>query len=54
MSRAYPEVHPSEWAWIGTDFDAVIDNNADGLDPLFAQVKNLVTNPLAARADQTC
>jgi hypothetical protein len=28
---------PSEWAWIGTKFDAVIDNNADGLDPLFAQ-----------------
>lgn len=44
MAQAYPEVHPSEWAWIGTDFDAVIDNNADGLDPLFAQVKNLVTN----------
>ena len=35
-------VHPSEWAWIGTKFDAVIDNNADGLDPLFAQVKDLV------------
>jgi len=35
-------VHPSETAWIGTKFDAVIDNNADGLDPLFAQVKNLV------------
>lgn len=42
MATAYPEVHPSEWAWIGTEFDAVIDNNADGLDPLFAQVKRLV------------
>jgi hypothetical protein len=42
MAHAYPEVHPSEWAWIGTQFDAVIDNNADGLDPLFAQVKSLV------------
>jgi rhodanese-related sulfurtransferase len=49
MARAYPEVHPSEWAWIGTDFDAVIDNNADGLDPLFAQVKHLVTNLQAAK-----
>jgi hypothetical protein len=49
MKQAYPEVHPSEWAWIGTDFDAVIDNNADGLDPLFAQVKNLVTNLQAAK-----
>jgi hypothetical protein len=35
-------VHPSEWAWIGTNFDAVIDNNADGLDPLFSQIKDLV------------
>ena len=35
-------IHPSEWAWIGTEFDAVIDNNADGLDPLFSQVKDLV------------
>ena len=49
MAQAYPEVHPSEWAWIGTDFDAVIDNNADGLDPLFAQVKSLVTNLRAAK-----
>jgi hypothetical protein len=49
MKQAYPEVHPSEWAWIGTNFDAVIDNNADGLDPLFAQVKNLVTNLQAAK-----
>jgi hypothetical protein len=42
MAQAYPDVHPSEWAWIGTEFDAIIDNNADGLDPLFAQVKDLV------------
>jgi hypothetical protein len=45
-------IHPSEWAWIGTKFDAVIDNNADGLDPLFAQVKDLVLNLQAAKADQ--
>lgn len=37
-------IHPSEWAWIGTKFDAVIDNNADGLDPLFSQIKDLVLN----------
>ena len=49
MKQAYPEVHPSEWAWIGTDFDAVINNNADGLDPLFAQVRSLVTNLQAAK-----
>lgn len=45
-------IHPSEWAWIGTKFDAVIDNNADGLDPLFGQVKDLVLNLQAARSDQ--
>ena len=45
------KVHPSEWAWIGTEFDAVIDNNADGLDPLFAQVKDLVTNLQASKQD---
>jgi hypothetical protein len=51
MVQAYPEVHPSEWAWIGTDFDAVIDNNATGLDPLFAQVKRLVQDLQAAESD---
>jgi len=46
-------IHPSEWAWIGTKFDAVIDNNANGLDPLFAQVKDLVLNLQAAKANQS-
>ena len=50
MMESY-KVHPSEWAWIGTEFDAVIDNNADGLDPLFAQVKDLVLNLQAATAN---
>jgi hypothetical protein len=53
MAQAYPEVHPSEWAWIGTEFDAVIDNNDDGLDPLFAQVKHLVQDHLAATANHS-
>jgi hypothetical protein len=35
-------VHASETAWIGTQFDAVIDNNADGLDNLYSQIKDLV------------
>jgi hypothetical protein len=52
MAHAYPEVHPSEWAWIGTKFDAIIDNNADGLDPLFAQVKDLVLSLRTARVNQ--
>ena len=46
------KIHPSEWAWIGTKFDAVIDNNGDGLDPLFAQVKDLVSNLQDAKANQ--
>jgi hypothetical protein len=37
-------VHASETAWIGTEFDYVVDNNADGLDNLYAQVKHLVLN----------
>jgi hypothetical protein len=36
------KVHASETAWIGTKFDAVIDNNADGLDCLYSQIKDLV------------
>ena len=46
-------VHASETAWIGTKFDAVIDNNADGLDNLYQQVKNLVQVHLDATANLT-
>jgi len=35
-------VHASDTAWIGTRFDAVIDNNADGLDNLYRQINDLV------------
>ena len=37
-------IHPSEWAWIGTDFDAVLDNSQEGLDNLYRQIKDLVLN----------
>lgn len=46
-------IHPSETAWIGTKFDAIIDNNADGLDPLFSQVKDLVLSLQPAIPDQS-
>jgi len=36
-------IHPSETAWVGTKFDAVLDNNGT-LDDLYQQVKNLVVN----------
>jgi hypothetical protein len=35
------KIHASETAWVGTDFDAVIDNNGT-LDNLYQQVKYLV------------
>jgi hypothetical protein len=34
-------VHSSEWAWVGTRFDAVVDNNGS-VDELYASLKNLV------------
>jgi hypothetical protein len=35
-------IHASETAWIGTDFDAVLDNNQEGLDNLYKQVADLL------------
>jgi hypothetical protein len=34
-------VHASEYSWVGTDFDAVLDNNGT-LDDLYQQVKRLL------------
>jgi hypothetical protein len=36
-------IHASETAWIGTEFDYLLDNNAT-IDDLYAQVKNLVSD----------
>lgn len=36
------KIHASETAWIGTDFDAVLDNNQEGLDNLYKQVADLL------------
>lgn len=47
MAQAYPEVHPSEWAWVGTKFDAVIDNNGT-VEQLHEQIKNLLSNQQAS------
>lgn len=41
MKILYPEVHSSEWAWIGTKFDYTIDNNGT-LDDLEQKVKNML------------
>ena len=47
------KIHASETGWIGTKFDAIIDNNADGLDNLYRQIKDLVINLQAPKANQT-
>jgi hypothetical protein len=46
-------IHASETAWVGTDFDAVLDNNST-IDDLFAQVKDLVQDHPAASERLLC
>jgi hypothetical protein len=46
-------IHASETAWVGTKFDAVIDNNADGMDNLYQQINDLVLDLQVAKEDQT-
>ena len=41
MPNAYPDVHVSEWSWIGTDFDYVLENNGSKQD-LFSQLESIV------------
>jgi hypothetical protein len=41
MKTAYPEVHISETAWVGTEFDAVVENNGT-IDELYSKIKNLL------------
>ena len=41
MRNAYPEVHFSEWAWIGAHYDIVMDNNCS-LDELKIRVDKIV------------
>jgi hypothetical protein len=40
-------IHASETAWVGTDFNAVLDNNGS-IESLFDQVRDLVSDPLDA------
>jgi hypothetical protein len=46
------KIHASETAWIGTKFDAVVDNNAPGLDNLYAQVNDLLQDLRGAKVNQ--
>jgi hypothetical protein len=45
-------IHASEYSWVNTEFDAVLDNNGT-LDDLYKQVTSLATSHLDAMADQT-
>ena len=44
-------IHASETAWAGTDFDAVLDNNGT-LDHLYQQINCLVQDLQASKVDQ--
>jgi hypothetical protein len=46
------DVHASETAWAGMQFDAVLDNNS-GMDYLYQQVTSLVQDLLVSRANQS-
>lgn len=43
-------IHPSEWKWIGTEFDMIIDNNSS-LNSLYEQIENLVLNKPIIKED---
>lgn len=43
MKDLYPEVHISEWDWIISEFDGVIDNNGD-LNHLENEVRKIILN----------
>jgi hypothetical protein len=43
-------IHASETAWIGTEFDAVLDNNSS-MDHLYRQINDLVQDLQPTRSD---
>jgi hypothetical protein len=44
MEQVYTQVHSSEWAWVGTKFDAVLENNGT-LDDLYKLVDQTLASP---------
>ena len=46
------QIHASETAWIGTEFDAVINNNEEGFNALYTQVNDLLLGLQAAKVNQ--
>ena len=51
MRNAYPEIHYSEWAWIGSHYDVVMDNNCT-LDELEIRVDKLLDSVYNNRVEQ--
>ena len=45
-------IHASETAWVGTDFDFVLENN-ETIDELYTQVQSIVTGRVPSRLDAT-
>jgi hypothetical protein len=45
------KIHASETAWVGTEFDAVVDNNGT-MDHLYQQINDLVQGLRASKEDQ--
>ena len=41
MATAYPDIHASETAWVGTNFDYIVDNNST-VDALYKQLTMIV------------
>jgi hypothetical protein len=44
------QIHASETAWVGTQFDATLDNNSS-MDALYSQINNLVQDHLVPRVN---
>lgn len=48
VALAGHQIHASETSWVGTDFDAVLDNNGS-IEALYQQLRNLVQDQQPAR-----
>ena len=46
------KIHASETAWVGTDFDTIIDNNSS-IDDLYQQAKLIVSNEISLLPSNT-
>ena len=42
MEQQYPQVHKSEWAWVGARFDQILENNGT-LEELYQKIDQAVS-----------